>query len=466
MDTKHSLRMQTKIGLGLVITSKLLQVAGVELEQLIWRELADNPALELVSVAGSPARQRLVHSAGSGLSSKSAVAGHSQAMIPSIVSAQEFDRMAEQVTATPSAIDQLIAQAALMVDGDDLEVAIYLLQSLDGHGYLRSTPEELAAELNISPTSVERVVQILHQLDPPGICARNLHECLFLQSKHLETEGGDCLIVRRILTEVWADFTNQRWSRVAQKLHLPLSAVEEARHFMAQNFYPYPLQLVEDGPANHDVLAYADMIIYRQSGCGPSIYTLEIPHGEALELKVSACFEKALSAGTGAAGGLSAVEMAWIRTQVDRARVFITALDQRWATLRRIGEYLIDYQVEFLNFGPRHLKPLTRAAVAMALGLHESTVSRAITEKSVQLPDGQLTPLSDFFNASLATKEAIRQLLARANKPLNDHEIANHLQTEGLNLARRTIAKYRQQLNIPPSYHQQHDRAWSLAQRV
>jgi len=457
MTARLSLKMQTKMGLGLVMTSKLLRVAAIELEQLISRELADNPALELICGAESQARPYLAS-----LSGANTAAGYSKSMGARTGSAQEFDSVAEQLTATPSAIDQLISQVALMVNRNDLEVAAYLLQSLDRHGYLRSTPEDLAAELNVSTTSVERVIQILHQLDPPGIGARNLRECLLIQCQYLEANGGDCLVVSRILTEVWDDFSNQRWSRVAQKLRLPVSAVEETRQFIAQNFYPYPLQLAEEGSASSETIAHADMIIHREPGGGRPIYRLEIPGAEALELKVSAYFEKVLSAGTDEENKQLSIEKIWIRTHVDRARLFVTALDQRWATLRRIGEYLIDYQVGFLNYGPRELKPLTRAAVAVALDLHESTVSRAISEKIVQLPDGQLMPLSDFFDPSIATKEAIRQLLTHANKPLSDHEIANHLQAQGLKLARRTVAKYRQQLNIPPSYHQQHEHSWSL----
>lgn len=453
MAAKLSLRMQTKVGLGLVITSNLLRVTGAELEQLIWRELADNPALELAHEIESQSRKHSDRVFESGLPAESTTTGYGNPMVVNVASTQDFNSVVESVTATPSAIDQLIAQVALMVDENDLELAIYLLHSLDGNGYLRISLEELATELNISATSVERVIKTLHQLDPPGIGARDLRECLLIQCQHLEAEGGDCQVVRRILMEAWADFTSQRWNRIAQKLRLPLNAVEEARHFAVQNFYPYPLQLVEDSAVDHEAITYADMIIHRESGYGQPIYTLEIPRIEALELRVNACFESALQPETGEERELSAAEEAWIRMHVDRAHLFISSLGQRWATLRRIGRYLIDYQIEFLDSGPRHLKPLTRAAVAKALGLHESTVSRAINEKIVRLPSGQLMPLSDFFDTSLATKEAIRQLLVHANKPLSDHEIASRLRTEGLNLARRTITKYRQKLNIPPSYY-------------
>jgi RNA polymerase sigma-54 factor len=453
MNSKLSFQMQTKMGLGMVLTSKLLRVPGIELEQLIWRELSDNPALEAVSREEIHTQKSLASLVGFGLPAQREASCWVSPNKVSPESGQEHDSVIERLVAIPSTIDQLIAQMALMVDENESEIAIYLLHSLDGHGYLRSATEDLAVELSISSTSIEKVIQVLHQLDPPGIGARSFQECLLIQCSHLEEKGEDCQVVRRILMEGWDDFSNQRWRRVAQKLCLPYRIVEEARCFIARNFYPYPLQLVEGSSTSQERAAYPDMIIHREPGYDRSKYTIEIPRVEALELRVSTCFERIMRAGIIEQRELLAAEKKWVRTQVDRARLFITALEQRWSTLRRIGEFLIDYQVEFLNSGPCHLKPLTQAAVAKALDLHESTISRTISEKIVQLPDGRLTPLSDFFDHSLVSKEAICQLVACTNRPLSDREIAKHLKIDGIDLSRRTVAKYRQQLNIPPSYH-------------
>ena len=462
MQTILSLRTQIKICPEQVMASQLLRAAGADLEERVGRELADNPALELASEGASPDDPQR----GSTLSLPDIPAGNTTASSGrsgSIAagSGRDFSpsgtfqsELAEQVAARPSAIDQLMAQAALMAAGADLEAAIFLLQSLDGHGYLRARPEALAAELGVSTASIERARRVLHQLEPPGIGARDARECFLVQCAHLESEGVDCRVVCRILSEAWDDFAGQRWGRVAQKLRLPASAVEEAWHFIYQNLYPYPLLMVEDAPAGAETFRQADLIIHREIHGGQSTYTLEIPAAEALALRLSACFERAWRDRAGDKSELSPTEQAWIQTHLERARLFMAALNQRWSTLRRIGEYLIDYQFEFLERGPRRLKPLTRAGVAGALDLHESTVSRAISEKTVQLPGGRLMPLSDFFDDSLAAKEAIRQLLARARKPLSDREIAERLRGEGLPLARRTVAKYRQQLNIPPKYGQ------------
>lgn len=462
MQTKLSLKMQTKIGPQLVMTSSLLRVGGFELERLVSRQLAENPALELVREGDGPPDR---HFSGWPPSCGATVA-RGQSRSPSF----EWDGSREdghdEMVAYPSLIDQLIAQAMLMVDQDDLEVVIYLLQNLDQHGYLRVNLQELATELNLSLASIERCVPILHQLEPPGIGARDIRECFLIQCTHLDFEGVECCAVRQIIENSWDDFTNHRWQRIARKLRLSESVVENAWRFVSDNLYPYPLSLVKDVSDHHQTFRYADLVIQRNDHASPSLYTLEIPAAEALALRLTDSFAYASRVGSQACLPLPLEERAWLSAYLEQARLFMTALEQRWSTLRRIGEYLLDYQVEFLERGPRYLKPLTRAKVARALGLHESTVSRAISEKIIQLPDGRLIELNNFFDTALPAKEAIRQLLAGAPKPLSDWEIAEQLQAEGLDLARRTVAKYRRQLGLPSRHYQQNRSTETLAQGV
>ena len=141
-----------------------------------------------------------------------------------------------------------------------------------------------------------------------------------------------------------------------------------------------------------------------------------------------------------------------MQEQVQQARLFLAAVQQRWQTLARITRYLVDYQRAFLDSGPLHLRSLTRAAVADALSLHPATVGRAVDEKVVQLPNGQLTQLADFFDDSLRIKAAIPALLAESDGPLSDRQLAEKLGQQGLRLARRTVTKYRRQLGIRTSY--------------
>jgi RNA polymerase sigma-54 factor len=134
-----------------------------------------------------------------------------------------------------------------------------------------------------------------------------------------------------------------------------------------------------------------------------------------------------------------------------RARAFMRRLAERWSTIRRVVEALADEQREFLVDGPIALRPLTRAQLAARLGVHESTVSRAVAGRSALLPSGRVVPLSAFFTAALSAQEALRRIVARERQALSDDELAAELARRGHRIARRTVAKYRALLGIPPS---------------
>lgn len=411
-----SLRMQPSIGLQMIMAGHLLRASAEEIEQLLLCELAENPALEL-----SPGRR-----SGTG------------------DAALAFDTLESQA-ARQTAIEQLEAQAALLVDQADQDVLLNLLHLLDGHGYLREPAEKIARQLGVDPERVRRVIGLLHQLEPPGVGARDLRECLLIQCAHLQADGVECSLPKRLLEEAWDDLTGQRWTRAARKVGASTAEVEAASRFIARSLYPYPLRMLRSRQEPGDILSAPDLVVHQlQTGSGP-LYGLELPGEAAFRLRLSRAFK--LSPVDKLA--LSSEEREWISARIERARLFIASLEQRWITLRRIGEYLIAYQADFLTYGPRCLRPITRAAVAQQLGMHESTVSRAVSDKTVLLPNRRLIPLRDLFDASLPVKEALRKLLAESAAPLSDREIAECLKTEGLVVARRTIGKYREQLRIP-----------------
>jgi RNA polymerase sigma-54 factor len=140
-----------------------------------------------------------------------------------------------------------------------------------------------------------------------------------------------------------------------------------------------------------------------------------------------------------------------IQQYVTRTKLFISNIRQRRETMTKIARSLVEYQEDFLRNGVRHLRPLTRAQVAEATGLHESTVSRATAGKYIMLPNRQVVPFSDFFTASLSIKDVIKEIIEREGKPMADREIVARLRDRGIRIARRTVAKYRSQLGILPS---------------
>jgi RNA polymerase sigma-54 factor len=445
MSIKLGIRMQQRVSPMLILTNKLLQLSALEFEQTIQEELTQNPALAIVHHPES-------YPAGSGISEYSFQCRTLSRSASSTRSPdQDSGNFAEQVPERPHGVNRLVAEAMLLVERCDQPVAAYLLHAMDSHGYLRTSPEELADELGVPVATVKRVIHILHELDPPGIAARDLRECLQIQCRCLEA-GESAHLAQRIVSETWDDFIHQRWGRIAQMLEATHEEVEQARRLMCRHLYPYPLHLLEDNETIHNVIYYPDLIVTRKASVG-SGFGLYIPAVDSIELRVSPDFE-ALS-GRNCDAALSEAERMWVTKRVRHAQMFIKAVEQRWTTLQLIGEYLIDRQGAFLEGGPLHLQPLTRAEVAESLKLHESTVGRAVRDKIIQLLDGRLVPLSDFFDDSVVAKERIRQLLAHSKKPLNDREIADQLSAQGLHLARRTVTKYRRQLNIPTVYGRQ-----------
>jgi len=425
-----------KISPQLVMTGKLLQAPGAELEEWINKELADNPALELTS-------RSTVTPTGLRVGNVSRHAGSKDF--------SSYEEFVENIAQRQSPLEKLAEQVSFARNQTDRDIALYLLHRLDHRGFLVVSIEQLATELGTSQEVITPAIQLLHHLEPPGIGARDLRECFLIQCDHLEAEGTDCRRVRRILTLAWTEFLTQHWDRVARKIREPKSAVEEACEFMRRNLDPHPLAIVESAGESEAILEYADLIIRRDQHSESPSYWLEVPGEEEFQLSLSTSYQELLGPQTQEKSPLYAHEQTWLKLHLDRAGLLINALRQRWETLRRIGTFLIQHQCDFLEKGLLYLKPFTRAAVAQELNVHESTISRAVRDKVVQLPDGHRIPLSDLFDPSLPAKEAIRRFVKAHRQPLCDREIAKGLQSQGIHLARRTVTKYRREIALGAS---------------
>lgn len=435
------LALQFKVTTQMVLSSKLLRLSATEVEQAINQELTDNPALE----KGKSSQARNIapdpSPPGSGT-----LAGLSRSRtLPRVT--HDLDDVSEYLAAHEPLPDQLINQIRLIVPSNELDLAVSLIYSLDEHGLLSTPEDKLAQELNVTPERLAQHIAWLHQLEPTGIGARNVCECFLLQCAELETRGFDCRAAHQILSKAWEPFINQRWSAVAKLTGLSHQEIDDALRFMRDNLYPYPLLMIPDAPEDENLMTRPDLVIQHSGHTGR--FSVQVPAAHRYELTVNPAFQTAIRAYSDSGPELEPREREWITSAVERARTFIDALEQRWNTLRRVGEFLVEYQSEFFQRGRRYLKPLTQAEAARQLGLHESTMSRAVCDKVIQLPNGRLIDLSDLFDGSLAAKEAIRELVVTSDEPLSDREIAVRLRSESFDLSRRTIAKYREQLGIP-----------------
>jgi RNA polymerase sigma-54 factor len=178
---------------------------------------------------------------------------------------------------------------------------------------------------------------------------------------------------------------------------------------------------------------------------------VEVVESRRFALTVNSMYQQLLAQVNSNSAQYTDLDREHIQRYVSRAKMFIANINQRRQTMQKITSFLVNYQKDYLKQGVRHLKPLTRAMLAEQTGIHESTVSRATAAKYVMLPTGEVIPFSNFFTASLCVKDIIRDMIASEEQPLTDQEIALRLREFGYRVARRTVAKYRDQLDILPS---------------
>lgn len=442
---KSTFTFQTTISAQTVLAGTLLRLPAAEMDAAVQRELVENPALEREEPSLSPRQITAAHRA-AGEPAMSWEPPAARRSAPDWAGAD--DAQLERLTHDPTPREQLISQARLLAPAEILDVVCCLIHALDEHGLLRTAEDALAAELGVPREQIRAGIACLQQLDPPGIGARDLRECFLLQCAHLAGMGVDCSRVVTILQAAWDSFRQQKWGSVAKEAKISPPEVVAALQFMRDNLYPYPLSLLDGVSGRSAALGPPDLIVRRKTGGDRVTFWVEVAARGQYHLRIGETHLLAARGHPMDETSLTADGREWARQAVDRARRFINAVEQRAVTLERIGQFVVEHQHDYFEYGPAQLKPLTRTAVAQALELHESTVSRAVSDKVVQLPSGRIIELSDLFDGSLAAKEAIRRLLHAAGPGLSDRQIAAHLEEQAFCLSRRTVAKYRAELGI------------------
>lgn len=334
---------------------------------------------------------------------------------------------------------------------EDETIAEYLVGSLDNHGYLPATiVEDTADALAADDEQVERVLAALQRMDPAGIGARGAQECLLIQLRRLRTAGRARPLAETLVREHLQALAFRHFREVARAIGETPKAVETEWQFIRDNLHPYPTHGFD--PDFGEIAEVAPRIrpdvVIRRAG---NAFEAEVVERQRYELHLNR--EYLWARKHIAELGCSAEDRTHIRGYVEQAQSFIAALRQRWDTMQRVSDALIELQRDFLERGQSALRPLTRADVAKRVGLHESTVSRATDGKFVLLPSGRTVPFDDFFDSSLPVKKALRELIATENsrRPFSDEQLARLLEKQGFVIARRTIAKYREEEGILPS---------------
>ncbi len=440
-----------------MIGKSVLKMSVVELQEFVRAQLAENPALALQEerscpVCGSELAGEICAMCGyretdeEHASDEYADDWHDDGWkLPERADEDPMDTFA--LVASPKSLaDHLKEQIRSEFAEDTVEIAEFIVDALDEDGYLHEPLIDMANRLGMSVPELEVVLHEVQSLDPPGIAARSLRECLLIQIRRIESESQDRDLAETILRDHWEGVERMRLDKVAERLQISREDVERALMFIRDRLNPHPAAMFRDPwerLAPRQVSRTAPDIAVRRTESG---LVAEIVDPVTSRLSLDETYSYLYSE-LSKKKSCSVADQAHIRGCVRDATCLIEALEFRGSTLARIAEELARCQAGYFTDGPSALKPLTKKEVAQRLGVHESTVCRATQDKTIQLPSGEVISIEVLFDSALPVKELVRQF---ATERLSDGEIAGKLAEAGIHIARRTVAKYRDQLRVLP----------------
>lgn len=342
------------------------------------------------------------------------------------------------------------------------DIAAFIIGSLDEDGYLRrdidSLVDDLAFRMNIetSPEEVEKMLHIIQEFDPPGIGARDLRECLLIQLKGLK-QTPDVINAQRILTDWFQEFSNKHFQKIMTRLNL---SQDEMKAAMARivKLNPSPGGQIDDSYNDQAQQIVPDFILSLENG----ELKLTMPRFSIPEIRINKKYADLLMDAANSSERQKKEAATFVKQKMDSAKWFVEALKQRHNTLLSTMQAIIDYQHDYFMDGDEsHLKPMVLKDIAAKTGFDISTISRVVNSKYIETHFG-IFPLKYFFSEGLENqqgeevstrelKKVLQDFVDKEDKhkPLTDDELVTLMNEKGYKVARRTIAKYRDQLNIP-----------------
>ena len=374
-----------------------------------------------------------------------------QTNIPTRASAEEEEKrqfMFDSLVANTSLQEILLEQVreSSLVQ-EQWPIAEMLIGNIDEYGYLKATIEELATSTGLPPEKILDVLKVIQTFDPSGVGARDLRECLMLQ---LERAGQKDSLEYRIVSDFMEALGKRRIPEIARGTGTEVDEVQDALENIAR-LEPRPGRAYL---ADNDQYILPEVFVHRSADdFVVSTNNEHIPH-----LRISNTYKDLMSQGDN-----SPEVRNYIREKIRAGKFLIKSLHQRQQTILNIAREIVNRQREFMDKGVAYLKPLTMVQIAEVVGVHETTVSRAVSGKYMQTPQG-IFEMKYFFTAGIQTasgdgmsntsvKDMIAEIFKQEDqgKPLSDQAVVRMLQEKGIVIARRTVAKYRTELNILPS---------------
>jgi RNA polymerase sigma-54 factor len=487
LEQKLNLRLSQRLVMtpSLQQAIKLLQMSKLELEEVLTQEMVENPVLEEeaeeaaqeaeaaeASEAPEPAKEDVEAAPVPAPSPGDAPAEAEAAPERDSFDEIDFDSYFEDymdtaynprqyeeneqtpientLSSTPGLQEYVTWQLSMSgADPSVREIATYLIGNIDEDGYLRVAREEIRSAGYEDEAAVEKALALVRSFDPTGICAFDLPDCLMLQIRALGIENP---LIEKIVLEHWPEFLNRQFQQLSRSLGVGMSELQAVVEII-KNLEPKPGRKY----SNERTIYVEPDVAVRKIG---DEYVIQLNEDGLPKLRISAAYRRMLRGGNGAIGQEAA---AYLKDKMRSAVWLIKSLDQRQRTIYKVADSIVRHQVDFLDKGIEHLRPLVLRDVANDIGMHESTVSRVVSNKYIHTPRG-LYPMKYFFHSgidsangadvsSLSIKSKIARYIADedARRPHSDARIMQRLRAEGIQIARRTVAKYREELRIPSS---------------
>ena len=463
INQKQVLSLQQKLSPQQIQMIKLLELPAVQLEQRIKQEIEDNIVLEEEERSSEDDEQPQQISVDEYLhdddtpSYKSRINNYSK----------DDKQRPVYLTEGRSLQEYLIEQLGYRnLPERDMRLAVYLIGSIDEDGYLRrdleSVADDIAFTVGIETTAgeLERLLNIIHELEPAGIGARDLRECLLLQMAQMPINTRPRRLARKILTNYFDEFVKKHYEKLMARLQISeddfREAIAEIRHLS-----PKPGNLYVEGGTDTTPYIIPDFILDYQDGR----FTLSLNSYNVPEVRVNRRYKEMIRDMVGSDGRVREKDkeaIQFVKSKIDSAKWFISAIKQRHDTLMRTMQTILDYQEEYFKDGDKSkLRPMILKDIADRTGLDVSTISRVVNSKYVQTQFGIIL-LKSLFSEAMQTdsgeevssyeiKNILQECIDEEDKrrPLTDETLMDILNSKGYRIARRTVAKYREMLGIP-----------------
>jgi len=438
---------------------QILQLSGLELEQYIQQELETNPVLDQIQKEPEPEPVEEAENNDdtevfddiafdldeyASHWSDRAAEGRDLSYNPDLAERRAYYE--NSITKAESFTSLLLTQLRLAAKDENVfRIGERLIGDIDDKGYFSGSLAEIADEMGVPEEEVERALYVIQRLEPTGVGARDVVECLLLQ---INVEYPDEEELKVLVAEHLEELERRQIPQIAKAMKITPERVEELKSVLA-SLNPWPGHEYTSEPAQY---VTPDVIVEKVDG----EFVVYLPDETGPKLRISRQYYDMMKAGR-----MSRDEKRYVRDKVESAKWLIRNIEQRKQTILRIATTIVEHQKEFLEKGIEKIRPLTLQIVADKVGVHEATVSRATRGKYMQTPQG-LFEMKFFFSPGLrhdsgeaksskSVQSTIKKIVNEENKakPLSDQKIADILKERGISIARRTVTKYREALGIP-----------------